>query len=65
MLPNISPAEAQNMLRENRARLVDVREADELAAVRIAGAIPATAPPKTATCCKSWPLALHGRWKAA
>ena len=38
MLPNISPAEAQSMLREKRARLVDVREADELAAARIAGA---------------------------
>ena len=38
MLSNISPAEAQKMLRDNKARLVDVREADELAAVRIAGA---------------------------
>ena len=38
MLPNISPAEAQKMLRDSKARLVDVREADELAAVRIAGA---------------------------
>ena len=37
MLSNISPAEAQKMLRDNKARLVDVREADELAAVRIAG----------------------------
>ena len=38
MLANISPADAQQMLRDNKARLVDVREADELAAVRIAGA---------------------------
>jgi len=38
MLPNISPAETLKMLRENKARLVDVRESDELAAVRIAGA---------------------------
>ena len=38
MLPNISPAETQKMLWDNKARLVDVREADELAAVRIAGA---------------------------
>lgn len=38
MLPNISPAEAQKMLRDNKARLVDVREPDELAAVRIDGA---------------------------
>lgn len=35
MLPNISPAEALKMLQDNKARLVDVREADELAALRV------------------------------
>lgn len=38
MLPTITPAEAQKMLQDNKARLVDVREADELAAMRIVGA---------------------------
>ena len=38
MLPNISPAEALKMLQDNKARLVDVREADELAALRVPGA---------------------------
>ena len=37
MLPTVTPAEAQKMLQENRARLIDVREADELAALRIPG----------------------------
>jgi hypothetical protein len=91
MLPNISPAETLKMLQDNKARLVDVREADELAALRVPGAeaaplsviswmdlrppplnspsylpaIPETAPPRTATCCKSLRQAPHGRWKAA
>lgn len=38
MLPNISPAETLKMLQDNKARLVDVREADELAALRVPGA---------------------------
>ena len=38
MLPIITPAEAQKMLQDNKARLVDVREADEHAAVRVPGA---------------------------
>ena len=38
MLPNITPAEAQKLLQDNKARIVDIREADEIAALRIAGA---------------------------
>lgn len=38
MLPNITPAEAQKMLQGNKARLVDVREPDELATLRVPGA---------------------------
>ena len=38
MLPNITPAEAQKLLQDNKARIVDIREADEIAALHIAGA---------------------------
>ena len=38
MLPTISPSDAHALLREGKARLVDVREPDELAAIRIPGA---------------------------
>jgi rhodanese-related sulfurtransferase len=38
MLSYITPAEAQKMLQEGKARLVDVREADELSALRVPGA---------------------------
>ncbi|WP_374291202.1 rhodanese family protein [Desulfovibrio desulfuricans] len=38
MLPNITPAEAQKLLQDYKARIVDIREADEIAALRIAGA---------------------------
>ena len=41
MLPMIAPQEAQQLLREGKARLVDIREPDELAAVRVPGAEPA------------------------
>lgn len=38
MLDSISPEEAQKKLQEGTARLVDVREPDELAALRLPGA---------------------------
>ena len=38
MLSNISPAETLKMMQDSKARLVDVREADELAALRVPGA---------------------------
>lgn len=38
MLQNITPVDAQQLLREGKARLVDVREADEISALRVPGA---------------------------